>query len=256
MGVYKSKLIFISTFFVVCFIVSCSSGSSNENVNSLLQEIDDLKKDKNEAVVLAKKSMDDITSIYEELDRVNSSLGYIRINVNNEVAVDRSKVKEVDGFISNIKQELRKVKEKGGISPEVVKRLTATIEKKEKEIRELKSQINRLENELSAQRHENADQRKTITSQSGIIQDQSQQISRQQAKQWHDMGLLLYNISADFEEGSNVILGLDRGNKNKIKANKKKILTEAKRCFTNAVQMGILESSKYIATIDAEIKKL
>lgn len=239
------------------FIYSCDSVSKKEH-DELVTKYELLQEASKSTDVKVVQQYKDINTIFEKIQAVSGNLILARKNIEG---MDYSQVEKINIHIGSISNELTNLRKSANekTNPELfktIKHLQSVILGKQKEIDLLKEDIQKKDNEIYHQGLTIEEQVKEIDLQRQKIDDQKSKIEKQQAQQWYDMGIILYNISGQYETGSKGFFGIHKGNYNKIKENKKTILLEAKKCFNEADRMGITSANQYISKINSEIQNL
>jgi hypothetical protein len=251
MGTYKTiRIIFCIS--VLTLFVSC--GGNTEAIyaenEELKEENKELRNENNSNLKKSIEQMKTLNNIVAQLEDISGKTLLIRHNI--ELGnIDLLQAEKANAYLASIKKELDKVRQ-GDFTKEqlaIISNLQSIIEIKEKEIVQLKEELNRKNAELRRNKE-------VIAEQESTIQQQSRKIHEQQALKWHEMGILLYNVSLSYEEGSKGFLGLNKDNYNKMKNNKKLLLIESKKCFEESIKMGIVSSMQYLTKINEELSNI
>lgn len=200
----------------------------------------------------------DINTIFSKVESVSGNLILARKNIEG---INYSQVEKINIHIESISKELKNLRGSANkkTNPELFKtieHLQNVIINKQKEIDLLKEDIFKKNVKIHDQGITIEQQQQEIDDKQRKIEEQRIKIEKQQAQQWHEMGVLLYNISSSYEEGSKGFLGINKGNFNKMKENKKKLLQEAKTCLENALNMGITASRAHLNDVNRELSEL
>jgi len=251
MEVYKKqkkvKFVFVLISLLLC--TACGNKELKQENEELRNKLEEIQQGTTQSIETVVRQYKDINGILVKLEKVSGRIIDVRQNI--EGTRQLRTIDEIDKHIASIEKELQSAR-KGNNNNEF-KKIIANLEKmlaeKQKEIVVLRKEVERLEGKVEAQEF-------VIREQDQKIQKQNQQIRTQQANQWHEMGVLLYNISKNYEDGAKGFLGINKKNAERMKRNKKQLLEEANKCFQEALKMGMNASDQYLKRINNELKNL
>ncbi|MDR1809589.1 MAG: hypothetical protein LBR34_04190 [Prevotella sp.] len=254
MGVYKMVSLIFRYFLFMIFIACSTNTNTNDAVSAenkrLKNAIEELRNENNANLAASIKQAEDINNIVLQLKDVSGKTLTIRQNMERG-NIELSQVEKANEYLTEIKKKLDNVQQNDFTKEQIaiINNLKSIIEAKVKEIALLKKEIKEKTEELGRKNV-------VIAEQESTIQKKDAEISMQQALKWHEMGVKLYEISAGFENISKGFLGTNKNDYNKMRRNKKLLLSEAKKCFENALKTGVSDSRQYLAKVNEELSAL
>ena len=245
MGIFKVQIVIC--LIIVFTLVSCNNNSTggSSKYQKLLKEYQSVQKEKDEAIHSAYAQLENINSIFEQLSAVNADIDTIKINIGNaEVPRADTQVEKIDNYIENIKKEIDQLENRNeGLKSnnlelaKTIGYLKNIVFNKEQEINTMKENLNVKDTIIEKQVKTILQKDSFIKEQEGTISARDQEIKQLQIEKWRNMGDELFNVYAEYQDYTG---GLFRKSENekKMAQNKRNVLEKARKCYTEAVNLG------------------